>query len=80
MMGWYGHAGWGGWLAMALMMLIFWVPVIAMIAWLFRTSGTPRQDARPAGTPEQVLRDRLAAGELGVEEYQERLAALRGTP
>ncbi len=80
MMGWYGNAGWGGWLAMTLMMLIFWVPVIAMIAWLFRTSGAPRQDGRSTGTPEQVLRDRLAAGELGVEEYRERLAALRGTP
>lgn len=78
MMGWYGNAGWGGWLAMTLMMLLFWVPVIGVIAWMFRSSATPSRGGRSAATPEQVLRDRLASGDLGIEDYQARLAALRG--
>jgi putative membrane protein len=39
-------------------------------------AGAPRWGAAPTGA-EQVLAERLARGEIGVEEYRERLAALR---
>lgn len=84
-----GHMddGWG--IAMMLGMLGFWVLVTAAIGfaivWAVRSARTPTAGASggttTTGSPEQVLADRLARGDIDIEEYQARLAALgRSTP
>jgi putative membrane protein len=66
--------GWGGWLLMTLGMGAFWGFVIYGIVWLARgarTSAPSKTEPRePAESPEQVLKRRLAAGEITVEEYE----------
>lgn len=69
---------------MALMMIAFWVGVVWIIAGLVRRrsidsgsvpSTTP---ALPVITsPEEILRERFARGDIDVEEYHRRLDAMR---
>jgi putative membrane protein len=89
----HGMGGWG-WFAMSLGMLLFWVVVIVAAVLLVRAlmhSGDrgrapaqppagPPAGGGPAGpTPEQVLADRFARGEIDEQEYRARLATLRDT-
>ena len=79
---WGNGWGWGDWLAMSLMMVVFWGLVIGGIVYLVRTLGRPRDD-RPAAderTPGRILEERFARGEIDEEEYKQRretLASLR---
>lgn len=53
----------------------FWVAVvIALVFWGLAGSGAARERARE--TPHQVLRRRLANGELSTQEYEQRKAVL----
>jgi putative membrane protein len=81
MMYWYG-SGMGGWgyALMTIGLILFWGAVIfiivALVRYLSRTGpqgGAPRQQQ----TPEQLLAERFARGEIGEDEYQRRLATLR---
>ena len=78
---WWDHGwGWGDWLGMSLMMLVFWGAIIWLIVWLVRSSST-KQDTPPAAArPEDVLAERFARGEIDATEYQDRLHVLRGGP
>lgn len=72
-------AGWGWWLLMSFGMVAFWAAVIYLVAWLVR--GAPpslRQQPTetPSETPLELLERRLAAGEIAVDEYNERREAL----
>lgn len=80
MMGWYndGSMGTGGWIAMILMMSLFWGAVIFAGVMIFRGTG---RDAAPAGgatyrNPMDILDERFARGELENEEYEARKAVL----
>jgi len=69
MMDWT-NGGWGAgqWVAMSLMMLIFWVAVIALGVWLVRsTRRTPR-------TPESVIPERTTATDDAQRLLAERFA------
>ena len=72
--------GWG-WAAMTVGMLLFWVLVVAGGVLLFRaldrSSDRSAAPARP--TPEQLLAERFARGEIDEDEYRRRLATLSGT-
>src|SRR6266545_3207433 len=71
MWGWQAWSWWG-WLAMSVGMIAFWGLVIWAIAAIFRGSDwTWRRPERP--TPEQILAERFAAGEIDEDEYQRRL-------
>ena len=73
MMGWYQDGmGWGGWLLMTLAMVAFWALVVFAVVALFR-SDAPGAARR---TPEQILDERLARGEIDAAEYQARRDAL----
>lgn len=80
-MHWYdGHmSGWGYGL-MTLSMVVFWVLLIVIVIALVRYlahAGRPNV-APPAGvTPEQLLAERFARGEIDTDEYRERLETLR---
>lgn len=70
---------WGGgwWVVMVLAMLLFWGLLIAGIVWAIRAASGPR----PAGdvkTARDVLDERLAAGDISVEEYEQRREILAG--
>jgi putative membrane protein len=81
MMWWYGDglSGWG-FALMTLSTVVFWAAVIAGGVALFRyLNRAPGQagfrESRP--TPEQLLAERFARGEIDEEEYRRRLDTLR---
>jgi putative membrane protein len=69
-------SGWG-WFAMSFGTVVFWGLVITAIVLLVRYlhAGSSSQ---PTKTPEQMLAERFARGEIDETEYRNRLAALRG--
>jgi putative membrane protein len=87
MMYWYGSgmSGWG-YALMIVSMILFWGALIAGVVALVRyfgRSGQPPEAPPPqtppaSQTPEQLLAERFARGEIDEEEYQRRLAVLRG--
>ena len=69
----WGHMrdwGAGSWLAM----IAFWALVIVLLVWVVRELAAPRAEGPPSVT--DLLERRLAAGEISVEEYRGRRAAL----
>jgi putative membrane protein len=73
--------GWGG----AALMMVLWTAILvgslALLAWVI--AQWPRrgpEDGRPAGaqarTARELLDERLARGEIDVDEYQRRRAAM----
>ncbi|MFF1298417.1 MULTISPECIES: SHOCT domain-containing protein [unclassified Streptomyces] len=80
---WYGHdvSGWG-WFAMSAGMILFWALIIAAAVLLFRAvNRAPEQHPHiSAGpSPEQLLAERFARGDIDEEEYRRRLAVLRSS-
>jgi putative membrane protein len=79
--GWGHHLLWGG-----LVMVLFWLLVIAAIVLLVRAFTDRRQPpARPgpsAADAERILAERYARGEIDEQEYRARLTVLRehGSP
>jgi putative membrane protein len=70
----------GGWVVMVLMMLVVWGLLVALIVWLAR--GSRGSDASPSTprtgspSPEDVLGQRYARGEIDDDEFERRRAAL----
>ncbi|MET8950506.1 SHOCT domain-containing protein [Streptomyces sp. NPDC004129] len=83
MMFWYDHdvSGWG-WFAMSAGMILFWALIITVAVLLFRALDRPQEHTRTPATPsaEDILRERLARGEIDEEEYRRLLNALRAGP
>jgi putative membrane protein len=82
MMWWYGP-GMGGWgfALMAVGTVLFWtlvvLGVIAVVRYLVRGSDRV-PEARP--TPEELLAERFAGGEIDEQDYRRRLDVLHGRP
>lgn len=54
---------------------LFWIALLAAIFWA--PWGTPlRRDKPPRETPHELLRRRLATGEITTQEYEQRKALL----
>ncbi len=79
-----GDWGWGGWLLMSLTMLAF----LALVAWgvflVWRSTAHPHsagaeQQSTVRQSPEEILAERLARGEIDADEYRARLDALRSS-
>jgi putative membrane protein len=70
-------SGWG-WGAMTISMVLFWglliLAGVLLVRSMNRPSGGPAHASGP--TPQEVLADRFARGEIDQEEYHQRLAAL----
>lgn len=85
MMGWYndGSTGAGGWIAMILMMSLFWGAVIFAGVMIFRGTSGSRDNAPTNQTshrdPVNILNERFARGELENEEYEARKTVLLAT-
>lgn len=71
----------GWWVVMMVGMLLFWVLVVLAIFWLGREIAGRRGSAQEttAADPVATLDQRLAAGDISVEEYRERRALLTGS-
>ena len=70
----------GYWLG-SVLMLLFWVFVIAGIVWLvliFSRSQARGGDDGSSLTARRILEERLARGEIDVEEFRLRRSALDG--
>ena len=81
--GWWGDGwGWGGWLLMSVVMVLFWVAVITAIVLAIRylvgsggaRGGPPRYEPP---RPEDMLAGRFARGEIDEDEYRRRITLLR---
>jgi putative membrane protein len=72
MMWYYGWGGWD-WLWMVGMMLLFWSGVILLAIWAIRSFNGPREAGDAAL---DVLRRRLAAGEITPDEFEKTKKAL----
>ncbi len=79
----HGDWDWGwGWVVGTLMMLLVWGTIIWGAIYLFRRTDDQRETAPrlpPHRDAESVLRDRFARGEIGRDEFTERLTELRRT-
>jgi putative membrane protein len=77
---WWPNGGMSGgaWAAMAIGMVLFWGLIITGAVLLIRTLNHPsgRHAAVPRPTPEHLLAERFARGEIEEEEYQRRRATL----
>ena len=72
---WWSHGdwGWGAWIVMSLGMVAFWFLVI----WLFLNVARTERTAVPRDpTPEEILGERRARGDIDAEEYRRRLETL----
>lgn len=74
-MWWDYGTGWGGLLGMVIGMAGFWILVALLLVVLFQSSRQTGSD----NSPREILERRLARGEIGVEEYRQRLDALSKT-
>ena len=77
----YGNgSGIATWVAMALMMTLFWGGLLAILILLLRGPGSSRRTDVPHSShhdAERILNERFARGEIDENEYSARSAALR---
>lgn len=78
--------GWGpgAWVAMGLMMLVFWSLVAALVVYVIRNLGhRPDTPARAEGPGQDqalhILDERFARGEIDAEDYRARRDLLRSS-
>ncbi|AFM20182.1 putative membrane protein (DUF2078) (plasmid) [Mycolicibacterium chubuense NBB4] len=74
--------GWGGWILMGLLMVVFWAVVITLVVLAIRYFTADRSSAR-TGWPglgpnraEDLLAERFARGEIDEDELRRRMALL----
>ena len=70
---WGYYDGWS-WLWMAAMMVLFWGGIIALAVFAIRAFTWPRGGDQAL----EVLRRRLASGEINQEEFEKTRKALHG--
>ena len=62
--------GWGWWVLMTIGIIALSALIIYAIVWLVRRRPAARDEQAPPGPPEQILKRRLAQGEISIEEYE----------
>lgn len=69
--------GWreGSWFALVFMVL-FWAGVIALVVWAVRQSGSASSAVAGPSRALDILEERFARGEIDLEEFESRRAAL----
>lgn len=76
---WYG-GGWGGWIMMTVLMLLFWGGLLTAIVLAARAFGADNQArSRPtvSSRADELLSERFARGEIDEEEFRRRMTLLR---
>jgi len=79
MMWWYGDGDVGAWgyVLMTISMVLFWGFVIYGVVMLLRYVGREDRPSSRRSTPEELLAERFARGEIDQQEYRERMESLR---
>lgn len=72
-----GGWNWGAWIAMIMMMLVFWgavaaVVIVAIRSWRHHPEGFSAGDSNPENDALRILDTRFARGEIEPEEYTKR--------
>ena len=69
-------SGWAWWWIVP--MMVFMLVVVGVIVWALANATRPTAISQPpARSPEDILAERFARGEIDSSDYHERLAALR---
>lgn len=75
MCGWMMEWGWG----MMMLFALFCVAVIALVGWLiYRLMKGRHSSSGSTGSPENVLKERYARGEIDLDTYQRMRGDLKG--
>lgn len=72
--------GWGWWLLMSIGMVAFWALLIYGLVWLLRGERPHQRQEAPPENPQEILKRRLAAGEITIEEYEHLRETLDAKP
>jgi putative membrane protein len=71
-----GGWGTGEWILMTVVMIVFWVGLIALVVWLVRSVGANQNAVQTPATStakaDQMLAERFARGEIDEDEYKRR--------
>jgi putative membrane protein len=72
--------GWAGWFGMAMMMLLFWGAIVAVVVLLLRGRAGDHHELPAPRRPNamEILDERFARGEIDRDEYESRRATLEG--
>jgi uncharacterized membrane protein len=62
--------GWAWWLVTSVGMVAFWAFVIYAVVRLTRDTSPQALREQPREPPDELLKRRLAAGEISVEEFE----------
>ena len=76
----HGEIGTGWWFVMMVLMVLFWAAVIAAVVWLVRNAAAGASSPGRTRDPQELLDERLAAGGIGIEEYERVRTALERKP
>jgi putative membrane protein len=82
MMHWWDYGAsppWYGMILGPIMMIAFVVLTVVIIAWVLRASGLGWQSGTQGKTALDILKDRLARGEINRAEYEEKKQLLSGS-
>jgi putative membrane protein len=81
MYGWWDgySAPWYGMIFGPLMMIVFIVLTVVIVAWALRAFGLGWQSSVQEKAPLDILKTRLARGEINRDEYEERKQLLSGS-
>ena len=75
-MWWWHDSGWA-WASMTVMMVAFWAFVVVVIVWVARSLKDPQGGSGSVGpptrSPQDILAERYARGEIDSDEYRRRL-------
>ena len=80
MHGWNDGWSWGAWLAMGFLMVVVWGGIVALVVVAVRSFGHRAESAdnsTQGDRAQQILDERLAQGEIDVEEYRHRRDVLQ---
>jgi putative membrane protein len=75
MYGWWDYGAsppWYGMIFGPIMMIVFLVIIAMIIAWVLRAFGVGRQSSTKDNSALDILKDRLARGEINRAEFEER--------
>jgi len=78
----FGHVSEFWWIGMALR-CVFWVVVVGLVIWFMRSNrknhmhGACCSDVETSGKALDILKERLAKGEISTEEYDKLKQALK---
>ena len=73
----WGDGSWGWWGPGVIFMIFCMVMMVWMMSHGHGSHGSHTRESHGPGGAERILAERLARGEIDIEEYQRRLAAVQ---